>query len=202
MDVPGEPCDPAQYGVSFVISTNDFKSGMTIELDGDAYLILESQHVKPGKGQAFVRTKLRNLATGVIIDKTFNAGEKVPPARVERRDMQYLYSSGDEYVFMDNETFEQLPIRVDELGDKIQFLKENMEVKVITYQGRVIDVELPTTVELEVVETDPGLRGDTASGGSKPAKLEGGAVIQVPLFIEVGDRIKVDTRTRAYISRA
>lgn len=202
MDVPGEPCDPLQYGVSFVISTNDFKSGMTIELDGDAYLILESQHVKPGKGQAFVRTKLRNLATGVIIDKTFNAGEKVPPARVERRDMQYLYSSGDEYVFMDNETFEQLPIRVDELGDKIQFLKENMEVKVITYQGRVIDVELPTTVELEVVETDPGLRGDTASGGSKPAKLEGGAVIQVPLFIEVGDRIKVDTRTRAYISRA
>lgn len=188
--------------MSAVISTNDFKSGMTIELDGDAYLILESQHVKPGKGQAFVRTKLRHLATGVIIDKTFNAGEKVPPARVERRDMQFLYSSGDEYVFMDNETFEQLPIRASELGDKVQFLKENMDVKVITYQGRVIDVELPTTVELEVVETDPGLRGDTASGGSKPAKLEGGAVIQVPLFIEVGDRIKVDTRTRAYISRA
>lgn len=185
-----------------MISTNDFRSGITIDLDGDAFLVLESQHVKPGKGPAFVRTKLRNLRTGVIFDKTFNAGEKVAPAVVARRDMQFLYESDGDYVFMDNETFEQVTVREEQLGDRVQFLAENMDVKVVSYEGRVIDVELPTTVERAVVETDPGLRGDTASGGTKPAKLEGGAVIQVPLFVAIGERVKVDTRTRQYISRA
>ncbi|MBX6350346.1 MAG: elongation factor P [Clostridia bacterium] len=185
-----------------MISTNDFHSGVTIELEGDAHLVLESQHVKPGKGPAFVRTKLRNLRTGVIFEKTFDAGVKVPLARVERRDMQFLYESDGQYFFMDEETFDQVPIAAETLGDRVQFLSENMQVKVVLHEGRVIDVELPTTVEQTVVETDPGLRGDTQSGGTKPARLEGGAVIQVPLFVQTGERVKVDTRTRQYISRA
>ena len=184
-----------------MISTNDFKPGMSIELDGVIYQILESQHVKPGKGSAFVRTKLKNVKTGVIIDKTFNAGEKVSPARVERRPMQYLYSSGDQYFVMDMETYEQIPVDAEAFGESVKFLKENMTVTVITHEGTVLGAELPTSVELKVVETDPGLRGDTASGGSKPAKLETGAVVRVPLFINGGDVIKVDTRTGDYLSR-
>ena len=184
-----------------MISTNDFKSGMSIELDGVIYQILESQHVKPGKGGAFVRTKLKNVKTGGIIDKTFNAGEKVNPARVERRQMQYLYNSGDQYFVMDMETYEQIPVQAEAFGESVKFLKENMTVTVITHEGTVLGAELPTSVELEVVETDPGLRGDTASGGNKPAKLETGAVVRVPLFINVGDIIKVDTRTGDYLSR-
>lgn len=184
-----------------VISTNDFYSGATILVDGEPYLVLQSEHVKPGKGPAFVRAKLRNLRTGATVEKTFNAGEKIPRANVERSEMQFLYADGDDYIFMDNETFEQIAVPKEILGDDVQFLQENMGVKVIRFEGRVVDVELPPAVELTVVETDPGLRGDTAAGGSKPAKLEGGAVIQVPLFVRVGDRVRVDTRTRQYISR-
>ncbi|MBT9258398.1 MAG: elongation factor P [Clostridiales bacterium] len=184
-----------------MISTNDFYSGATILVDGEPYLVLQSEHVKPGKGPAFVRAKLRNLRTGATVEKTFNAGEKIPRANVERSEMQFLYADGDDYIFMDNETFEQIAVPKEILGDDVQFLQENMDVKVIRFEGRVVDVELPPAVELTVVETDPGLRGDTAAGGSKPAKLEGGAVIQVPLFVRVGDRVRVDTRTRQYISR-
>lgn len=185
-----------------MISTNDFHPGVTIEVDGQPYVVLEANHHKLiGRGGAIVRTKLRNLETGVIIDRSFNAGEKVPRARVEERQVQYLYNTGDEYYFMDMETFEQFPLTSDQMGDKALFLKENMEIKVSFYKGKAVAVELPTTVELAVVETEPGVRGDTVSGGSKPAKLETGAVVRVPLFINVGDVIKVDTRTGAYTGR-
>ncbi|MDI3270283.1 MAG: elongation factor P [Bacillota bacterium] len=184
-----------------MISSNDFYSGAAILVDGEPFQVLQSEHVKPGKGPAFVRAKLRNLKTGATVEKTFNAGEKIPRANVERSEMQFLYADGDQYVFMDNETFEQIGVSKDILGDDVQFLQENMEVKVVRFEGRVVEVELPSAVELTVVETDPGLKGDTASGGSKPAKLEGGAVIQVPLFVRVGDRVRVDTRTREYVSR-
>lgn len=184
-----------------MISTNDFKAGMSIELDGQIMQILESQHVKPGKGGAFVRTKLKNVKTGVIFEKTFNAGEKVQLARVERKQMQYLYESGGQYYLMDMETYDQFPVEADVFGEPIKFLKENMTVEVTVHEGQILGAELPTSVELTVVETDPGLRGDTASGGSKPAKLETGAVVRVPLFINNQDVIKVDTRTGEYLSR-
>jgi len=184
-----------------MISTNDFKTGVTIELDGEVYVVVDFQHVKPGKGAAFVRSKLKNVKTGGVIEKTFRAGEKIPRAHVDRKDMQYLYNSGDFYYFMDMETYEQIPLQEEQLGDSIKFLKENMQVTVMFFDGASIGVELPTFVELEVTETEPGFKGDTATGGSKPAKLETGAVIQVPLFIEIGDVVKVDTRTGEYISR-
>ncbi|MDI3541010.1 Elongation factor P [Koleobacter methoxysyntrophicus] len=184
-----------------MISTNDFKTGVTIELDGEVYVVVDFQHVKPGKGAAFVRSKLKNVKTGGVIEKTFRAGEKIPRAHVDRKDMQYLYKSGDLYYFMDMETYEQIPLQEEQLGDSIKFLKENMQVTVMFFDGVSIGVELPTFVELEVTETEPGFKGDTATGGSKPAKLETGAVIQVPLFIEIGDVVKVDTRTGEYISR-
>ncbi|NPV42467.1 MAG: elongation factor P [Firmicutes bacterium] len=184
-----------------MISTNDFKTGVTIELDGEVYVVVDFQHVKPGKGAAFVRSKLKNVKTGGVIEKTFRAGEKIPRAHVDRKDMQYLYNSGDLYYFMDMETYEQIPLQEEQLGDSIKFLKENMQVTVMFFDGVSIGVELPTFVELEVTETEPGFKGDTATGGSKPAKLETGAVIQVPLFIEIGDVVKVDTRTGEYISR-
>lgn len=184
-----------------MISTNDFKTGVTIELDGEVYVVVDFQHVKPGKGAAFVRSKLKNVKTGGVIEKTFRAGEKIPRAHVDRKDMQYLYNSGDLYYFMDMETYEQIPLQEEQLGDSIKFLKENMQVTVMFFDGASIGVELPTFVELEVTETEPGFKGDTATGGSKPAKLETGAVIQVPLFIEIGDVVKVDTRTGEYISR-
>lgn len=185
-----------------MISVNDFKTGLTIELDGELYSVVEFQHVKPGKGAAFVRSKLRNIKTGAITEKTFRAGEKVSRAHIEHKEMQYLYSDGTDYYFMDTNTYEQMSLRVDVLGDAVKYLKENMTVLVQMFEGAAIGVDLPNSVELEVVDTDPGLRGDTASGGSKPATLETGVVIQVPLFIEVGDVLIVDTRTGEYLSRA
>ncbi len=184
-----------------MISTNDFRTGVTIEIDGEAYIIVDFQHVKPGKGAAFVRSKLKNIKSDSIIEKTFRAGEKVPKAHVDRKEMQFLYSSGGLFYFMDTETYEQIPLHEENLGDSIQFLKENMIVTVLFFEGSIIGIELPTFVELEVVETEPGFKGDTATGGTKPAKLETGAVIQVPLFIETGDILKIDTRVGEYISR-
>ncbi|PTX53909.1 translation elongation factor P (EF-P) [Melghirimyces profundicolus] len=185
-----------------MISTNDFRTGLTIELDGDVWQVIDFQHVKPGKGSAFVRSKLRNLRNGNIQERTFRAGEKVPRAHVETRQMQYLYDSGDEYTFMDNETYEQISIPASQLEREIKFLKENMNVNLIIYNGETLGVDLPNTVELEVVETDPGIRGDTATGGTKPAKLETGLVVQVPLFINEGDKLVIDTRKGEYVSRA
>jgi len=184
-----------------MISTNDFRTGQTIELDGDVYQIIEFQHVKPGKGAAFVRSKLRNMRTGAVIEKTFNAGERLPRARVERREVQYLYNDGKNYNFMDMETYEQFEMPPEQLGDAVKYLKENMVIQVLTFQGRSIGVEMPNFVELEVVETAPGIKGDTASGGSKPATLETGAVVQVPFFVNVGDVLQIDTRTGNYIKR-
>ncbi|WP_018132449.1 elongation factor P [Effusibacillus pohliae] len=185
-----------------MISSNDFRPGVTIEYDGEIWRVLEFLHVKPGKGAAFVRTKLKNVKTGAIKEMTFNAGEKVPRARVETREMQYLYNDGDSYTFMDTETFEQIQIPASQLQYEIQFLKENMNCFVMMHEGAPIGIELPNTVELEVVETDPNIRGNTATGGSKPAKLETGYVVQVPFFIEVGDKLIIDTRSGEYVSRA
>ncbi len=184
-----------------MISTNQFKNGMTIELEGTLFQIVEFQHVKPGKGGAFVRTKLRNFKTGGVVDKTFRAGEKVEQAMVNRRPMQYLYNDGSDYVFMDTETYEQISLPATFLQDETKFMKENMNVLIAMHEGQALGIELPTAVELEVTATDPGVKGDTASGGTKPATLETGAVVQVPLFINVGDMIKVDTRTGDYITR-
>lgn len=184
-----------------MISTNDFRTGLTIELDGEVFQVIEFQHVKPGKGAAFVRSKLRNMRTGAVIEKTFNAGEKIPRARIERREMQYLYNDGKEYNFMDMESYDQVAMTADQLGDAVKYLKENMNIQVLTFQGKSIGVELPNFVELEVVDTTPGIKGDTASGGSKPATLETGAVVQVPFFVNVGDKLQIDTRTGNYIKR-
>ncbi len=184
-----------------MISTNDFHTGLTIELDGEVYTVVEFMHVKPGKGSAFVRSKLRNVKTGYVTERTFRAGEKLPRAHVEYREMQYLYSSGEDNYFMDTSTYEQLSLSNDKLGDAKKYLKENMTIGVQMYEGEPIGVELPNFVELKVVQTDPGLRGDTATGGSKPATLETGAVVQVPLFVEIGDVIRVDTRTDQYLER-
>lgn len=184
-----------------MISTNDFRTGLTIELDGDPWQIMDFQHVKPGKGAAFVRSKLRNLRNGNIQERTFRAGEKVPRAHVETRQMQYLYNSGDEYTFMDNETYEQITLPAANLEQEIKFLKENMNVNIVSVKGETIGVELPNTVELEVVDTEPGIKGDTASGGTKPATLETGLTVQVPFFVNVGDKIIVDTRKEEYVSR-
>jgi elongation factor P len=170
-------------------------------VDGEAFQVIEFQHVKPGKGAAFVRSKLKNLRTGAVIEKTFNAGEKIPRARIERKEVQYLYNDGKDYFFMDMESYDQLAMSESQLGDAVKFLKENMTLQILNFQGKSIGVELPNFVELEVVETAPGIRGDTASGGSKPATLETGAVVQVPLFVNVGDRIQIDTRTGHYIKR-
>lgn len=185
-----------------MISVNDFKTGLTIELDNDVWSVIEFQHVKPGKGAAFVRSKLRNLRNGNIQEKTFRAGEKVQKALVETRRMSYLYESGGEYTFMDNETYDQINLPAERLEYELNFLQENMEVQIVSYNGETIGIQLPNTVELEVVETDPGIRGDTATGGSKPAKLSTGFTVQVPLFVNIGDRLIVDTRSGAYVSRA
>ncbi|MCS6859415.1 MAG: elongation factor P [Abditibacteriales bacterium] len=183
------------------ITTADFKNGLTIEYEGQVYQIIYFQHVKPGKGGAFVRTTLKNLMTGATVDKTFRAGERMEQARVERRQMEFLYSAGDEYVFMDTTNYDQVTLTGEQVGDARRFLKENTPVTVTEYKGQLIGVELPPSLELKVVETDPGLRGDTASGGSKPAKLETGAVVQVPLFVGTGEVIRVDTRTGEYLER-
>ncbi len=184
-----------------MISTNDFHTGATIEIDGEPWVVVEFQHVKPGKGSAFVRAKIKNVITGAVLERTFNAGEKLPRARIERREAQFLYSMDRDYTFMDTETYEQVTLGEDAVGPGVKYLKENMTVYILLYDGRIIGVEVPNFVELKVVETDPGIRGDTATGGSKPAKLETGAVIKVPLFVNVGDVVKVDTRTGQYIER-
>ena len=185
-----------------MISTNDFKTGVTVEIDGDAWQVVEFQHVKPGKGAAFVRAKMRNLCTGAVVERTFNAAERLQNAVVERKEMQYLYQADENYVFMDNETYEQLELNKDQLGNALNFLKENMDVKVITFKDRVLGVELPNTVELTVVETEPGIKGDTATGGSNNAKMDTGYVVKVPLFINEGDVLRIDTRSGEYIERA
>jgi elongation factor P len=185
-----------------VISSNDFRPGTTIEYEGQVYRVLEFMHVKPGKGAAFVRTKLKNVKTGAVKEQTFRAGEKLPRARVETREMQYLYNDGDLYTFMDTETFEQIQIPKSQLEYEINFLKENMNCYVVMYQGSAIGIDLPNTVELTVVSTEPGIKGDTATGGSKPATVETGYTLQVPLFVNEGDRIIIDTRSGNYISRA
>jgi len=185
-----------------LISSNDFRTGLTIEVDGEVYSVIEFMHVKPGKGSAFVRTKLRNRRTGAVVERTFRAGEKVARAHIERREMQYLYNDGDNYYFMDTETYEQTSLPKEQLDEAVKYLKDNMNIYILDYQGETIGIELPNSVELEVVETEPGIKGDTATGASKNAVMETGAVIQVPLFIEVGDKIRIDTRTGQYIERA
>ena len=185
-----------------MISSNDFRTGVTIELDGGVWQVVDFQHVKPGKGAAFVRAKLKNAKTGAVVERTFNAGEKVPKAHVDRREMQFLYEGDNTYNFMDNETYEQIGLTEDQLGDAKKFLKENMNIGIMFFQNTIIGVDLPNSVELVVVETDPGIRGDTATGGTKPAKLETGYVVKVPLFINEGDVLRIDTRSGDYIERA
>lgn len=185
-----------------MISSNDFRTGLTIEVDGDIFLVVDFQHVKPGKGAAFVRSKLKNIRTGAIVERTFNAGEKLPKAHIERRQMQYLYPEGDNYVFMDTDTYEQIILNKENIGAGLKYLKDNMNIYVLFYQEQSFGVELPNSVELKVVETEPGIRGDTATGATKSATLETGAVVQVPLFINVGDVLLIDTRSGDYIKRA
>lgn len=184
-----------------MISSNDLRPGVSIEIDGAPWKVVEFLHVKPGKGAAFVRTKLKNMQNGNVVEKTFRAGESVPSANIEKADMQYLYPEGEGYVFMDMETYEQSAINADQIGGRVKYLKENMEVAMVRWNDQIIDVELPNTVTLQVTETDPGVKGDTATGGTKPAKLETGAEIQVPLFIKVGEMIRVDTRSDSYLGR-
>ncbi|MFN3698714.1 MAG: elongation factor P [Dictyoglomus sp.] len=185
-----------------MISVNDFYPGLTIELEGDIYIVLEYQHVHMAQGQATVRVKLKNLKTGNVIRKTFKSDEYVPQAFINKREAEYLYRQGEEFYFVDHETYDQYMLTEEQLGDSIKYLKEGTVVSMLFYEGNPIGIELPTTVVLEVVETDPGLRGDTVSGGSKPAKLETGLVIQVPLFVQIGDKVVVDTRTAKYVERA
>ena len=184
-----------------MISAGEFRNGVTFDMDGNVFQIIEFQHVKPGKGAAFVRTKIRNVISGAVVERTFSPTEKFPTAYIERKDMQYLYSDGDLYYFMDMETYDMLPIGKDLLGDAFKFVKENMTCKVMSYKGSVFGVEPPNFVELEVTETDPGFKGDTATNVTKPATLETGAEIKVPLFINPGDKIKIDTRTGEYLER-
>ena len=179
-----------------MISAGEFRNGITFELEGNVF-----QHVKPGKGAAFVRTKLKNVITGGVVEKTFRPTEKMPKAHIDRKDYEYLYADGDLYYFMDQETYEQMPLSADQLGDALKFMKENMVVKVLSYKGNVFGVEPPTFVELVVTETEPGFKGDTATGATKPATLETGATINVPLFIDEGTTIRVDTRTGEYMER-
>ena len=185
-----------------MVSAGDFRNGVTLEIDGQVYQIVEFQHVKPGKGAAFVRTKIKNVMTGSVVERTFRPTEKFPSARIDRVDMQYLYADGDLYNFMDVNTYEQIALSSDVVGDALKFVKENETVKVCSYNGKVFSVEAPLFVELEVTDTEPGFKGDTATGATKPATLETGAQINVPLFVNQGDRVKIDTRTGEYLSRA
>ncbi len=184
-----------------MISSNDFRTGVTIELDGSVWRVVEFLHVKPGKGSAFVRTKLKNAQTGNVVERTFRAGETVPQANIEKRTMQHTYKDGEDYVFMDMETYEETRLAPDQMGDRVKYIKEEMAVNVVFWNEQVLEVELPTSVILEVTETDPGVKGDTATGGSKPATVETGAQVMVPLFISVGEKIKVDTRDGSYLGR-
>lgn len=185
-----------------MISAGDFRNGVTLEIEGNVVQILEFQHVKPGKGAAFVRTKLKNIISGGVIEKTFRPTEKFPQARIDRVDMQYLYSDGDLFHFMNVESYDQIALNSDDIGDSLKFVKENEMVKVCSHNGKVFAVEPPLFVELEITDTEPGFKGDTATGATKPATVETGAVVYVPLFIEQGEKIKIDTRTGEYLSRA
>ena len=185
-----------------MISAGDFRNGVTFEYDNSVFQVVEFLHVKPGKGAAFVRTKIRNVITGAVTERTFNPTEKFPTAFIERKDTEYSYADGDLYYFMDTETYDQIPINSSVLGDNFKFVKEGMACKVLSYKGNVFGVEPPTFVELEVTETDPGFKGDTATNATKPAVLETGAEVKVPLFIEIGDMIRIDTRTGEYMERA
>ncbi|MEO0490433.1 MAG: elongation factor P [Cyanobacteria bacterium P01_A01_bin.123] len=184
-----------------MISSNDFRTGVSIELDGSVWRVVEFLHVKPGKGSAFVRTKLKNVQSGSVVERTFRAGETVPQAVIEKITMQHTYRDGEDLVFMDMETYEEVRLRADQVGDRVKYLKEEMEVNVISWNEQVLEVELPNSVVLEVTQTDPGVKGDTATGGTKPAIVETGAQVMVPLFISIGEKIKVDTRNDTYLGR-
>ena len=185
-----------------MVSAGDFRNGVTLEIDGQVVQILEFQHVKPGKGAAFVRTKIKNVMTGSVVERTFRPTEKFPSARIDRVDMQYLYEDGDLYYFMDTETYDQVALNSETVGDALKFVKENEMCKICSHNGSVFSVEPPLFVELEITETEPGFKGDTATGASKPATVETGATVAVPLFVNQGDKIKIDTRTGEYLSRA
>lgn len=184
-----------------MISAGDFRNGVTIELEGSIFQIIEFQHVKPGKGAAFVRTKLKNVISGGVVEKTFRPTEKCPQARIDRKDMQYLYNDGDLYYFMDVESYDQIALSTEAIGDALTFVKENEMCKVCSHNGNVFAVEPPLFVELEITDTEPGFKGDTATGATKPAIVETGAKVMVPLFVDQGDKIKIDTRTGEYLSR-
>ena len=184
-----------------MISSNDFRTGSTIELDGSVWRVVEFLHVKPGKGSAFVRTKLKNVQSGSVVEKTFRAGETVPSANLEKRKMQHTYKDGEDYVFMDMETYEETMIPPAKMGDGVKYVKEEMDVNVLFWNEQVLEVELPTSVILEITDTDPGVKGDTATGGTKPAIVETGAQVMVPLFVSIGEKIKVDTRDGSYLGR-
>ncbi|ERT04410.1 translation elongation factor P [Lyngbya aestuarii BL J] len=184
-----------------MISSNDFRTGVTIELDGQVWRVVDFLHVKPGKGSAFVRTTLKNVQTGNKLERTFRAGETVPQANLEKSVMQYTYKEGEQFVFMDMETFEQAPLNPEQIGDGVKYLTEGMEVNVVRWNDQVLEVELPNSVVLEITDTDPGVKGDTATGGTKPATVETGATVMVPLFISIGERIKIDTRNDTYLGR-
>lgn len=184
-----------------MISAGDFRNGLTVEMDNSVFQIIEFQHVKPGKGAAFVRTKLKNVMSGGVVERTFSPTEKFPQARIDRNDMQYLYADGDLFNFMNVETYDQVALNAETIGDSLKFVKENEIVKVCSFNGKVFAVEPPLFVELEITETEPGFKGDTATGAKKPATVETGALVYVPLFVELGDKIKIDTRTGEYLSR-
>ena len=184
-----------------MISAGDFRNGITIEYEGNVYQIVEFQHVKPGKGAAFVRTKLKNIINGGVVEKTFRPTEKCPQARIDRKDMQYLYADGDLFNFMDTETYDQVALNSDTVGDTLKFVKENEMVKICSYNGNVFAIEPPLFVELEITDTEPGFKGDTATGATKPAIVETGAKVMVPVFVNQGEKIKIDTRTGEYLSR-
>ncbi len=184
-----------------MVSAGDFRNGLTIEWDGGVYQVIEFQHVKPGKGAAFVRTKLKNIKSGGIVEKSFRPTEKCEQAHIERRDMQYLYADSDMYNFMDVETYDQIALAADQIGDSLKFVKENEMVKMLSHNGEVFAIEPPLFVELEIIESEPGIKGDTATGATKPAKVETGANVLVPLFVNQGDRIQIDTRTGEYMKR-
>jgi elongation factor P len=184
-----------------MISSNDFRPGVSIVLDGSVWRVVEFLHVKPGKGSAFVRTKLKNAQSGSVVERTFRAGETVPQAVLEKSTMQHTYKEGDDYIFMDMETYEEGRLNAQQIGDRVKYLKDGMEVNVVRWDDQVIDVELPNSVVLEVTQTDPGVKGDTATGGTKPAIVETGAQVMVPLFISIGERIRIDTREDKYLGR-
>ena len=184
-----------------MVSAGDFKNGITLEMDNGIFQIIEFQHVKPGKGTAFVRTKLRNIVSGGVVEKTFRPTEKFPQARIDRNEMQYLYSDGDLFHFMNTENYEQIALNAEQIGDALKFVKENEMVKICSHNGNVFAVEPPLFVELEITDTEPGFKGDTATGATKPAVVETGATVYVPLFVEMNDKIKIDTRTGEYLSR-